>query len=95
MLGRRGRLWATIKPTLILAQYLVVAGPAASSIIPANTTRWNNDVLMLVQRLRRWPTIKTSLLKRVVSWYKPNDIREKKNHPFSVFIISYRQKKMG
>ena len=28
---------------------------------PANTTRLNNDVLMLAQRLRRWPNIKTSL----------------------------------
>ena len=34
---------------------------------PANTTRWNNDVLMLAQRLRRWPNIKTSLFQRVVS----------------------------
>ena len=34
---------------------------------PANTTvtRWNNDVLMLAQRLRRWPNIKTSLFQRV------------------------------
>ena len=34
--------------------------------IPANTTRWSNDVLMLAQRLRRWPNIKTSLFQRVV-----------------------------
>ena len=33
---------------------------------PANTTRWNNDVLMLAQRLRRWPNIKTSLFQRFV-----------------------------
>ena len=33
---------------------------------PANTTRWNNDVLMLAQRLRRWASIKTSLFQRVV-----------------------------
>ena len=33
---------------------------------PANTTRWNNDVLMLGQRRRRWANIKTSLFKRVV-----------------------------
>ena len=41
---------------------------ASSSItgLAANTTRWNNDVLMLAQRLRRWPSIKTSLLQRVV-----------------------------
>ena len=29
-------------------------------------TRCNNDVLMLTQRLRRWPNIKTSLFQRVV-----------------------------
>ena len=34
--------------------------------VPANTTRWNNDVLKLGQRLRRWPNIKTSLFQRVV-----------------------------
>ena len=34
--------------------------------IPANTACWNNDVLMLAQRLRRWPNIKTSLVQRVV-----------------------------
>ena len=34
--------------------------------IPANTARWNNDVLMLAQRLRRRPNIKTSLFHRVV-----------------------------
>ena len=33
---------------------------------PANTTRWNNDVSMLAQRLRRWPNIKTSLFQPVV-----------------------------
>ena len=33
---------------------------------PANTTRWNNTVLMLGQRLRRWPNIKTALFQRVV-----------------------------
>ena len=32
---------------------------------PANTTRWNKDVLMLAQRLRRWPNIETSLFQRV------------------------------
>ena len=26
---------------------------------PSNRTRWNNDVLMLGQRLRRWANIKT------------------------------------
>ena len=35
-------------------------------LIAATTTRWNNDVLMLAQRLRRWSSIKTSLLQRVV-----------------------------
>ena len=34
--------------------------------IPANTTHWNNNVLMLAQRLRRWPNIKTSLFQRFV-----------------------------
>ena len=33
---------------------------------PANTTRWNNDVLMLGQRRRRWASVKTSLFQRVV-----------------------------
>ena len=33
---------------------------------PANTTRWNDDVLMLAQRLWRWPNIKTSSFQRVV-----------------------------
>ena len=31
-----------------------------------NTTRWNNDVLMLGQRRRRWGNINTSLFQRVV-----------------------------
>ena len=31
---------------------------------PANTTSWNNDVLMLGQRRRRWANIKTALFKR-------------------------------
>ena len=35
-------------------------------IIPANTVRWNNDVLMLGQRRRRWANIKTLLFQRVV-----------------------------
>ena len=39
---------------------------AQSNTIPANTTRWNNNVLMLAQRLRRWPNIKTSLFQRTV-----------------------------
>ena len=30
------------------------------------TTRWNYDVLMLAQRLQRWPNIKTSLFQRVM-----------------------------
>ena len=34
--------------------------------IPENTTRRNNDVLLLAQRLRRWPNIKTSLFQRVL-----------------------------
>ena len=34
--------------------------------IPTNTARWNNDVLLLAQRLRRWPNIKTSLFQRAV-----------------------------
>ena len=33
---------------------------------PENTTRRNEDVLMLVQRLRRWPNIKTSFFQRIV-----------------------------
>ena len=33
----------------------------AGYAIPANTTRWNNDVLLLGQRRRRWANIKTSL----------------------------------
>ena len=33
---------------------------------PANTTRWNNDGLMLDHRLRRWPNLKTFLFQRVV-----------------------------
>ena len=32
-----------------------------------NTTRWNNAVLMLAQRLRRWANIKTALCRRAVS----------------------------
>ena len=36
------------------------------SHIPANTTRWNDDVLMLGQRRRRWANNKTSLFQRVV-----------------------------
>ena len=39
-----------------------IIGPA----FPANTTRWNNDVLMLGQRRRRWPNIKTALFQRCV-----------------------------
>ena len=29
--------------------------------VPANTTYWNNGGLMLVQRRRRWPSMKTTL----------------------------------
>ena len=32
----------------------------------ANTTRWNDNALLLAQRLRRWPNIKTSSVQRVV-----------------------------
>ena len=38
----------------------------ASYRLPANTTRLNNDALMLAKRLRRWPNNKTSLFQRVV-----------------------------
>ena len=34
--------------------------------IPANMTRWNDDVLMLGQRRRRWANIKISLFQLVV-----------------------------
>ena len=34
--------------------------------LPANTRRWNNDGLMLGQRRRRWPNIKSSLVQRLV-----------------------------
>ena len=37
-----------------------------STVYPANTTRWNNDVLMLAQRLQRWPNIKTSFFQHDV-----------------------------
>ena len=37
-----------------------------SDITPANAARWNEDVLMLAQRLRRWPNNKTSVFQRVV-----------------------------
>ena len=37
-----------------------------ASTNPANTTRWNTDVLMLGQRRRRWANIKTALFQRVV-----------------------------
>ena len=49
--------------SLTSGSYLVFV---ANGEHPANTTRWNNDVLMLPQRLRRWPNIKTSLFQRVV-----------------------------
>ena len=35
-------------------------------IIPENTTRWNDDVLILGQRRRRWANIETSLFQRVL-----------------------------
>ena len=53
--------WAGIELTSV--SYLVFV---ANGDYPANTTLWNNDVLMLPQRLRRWPNIKTSLFQRVV-----------------------------
>ena len=48
MLAHRLRRCPSIEPAL--SQRLVFAD-----------TRWNNDVLMLAQRLRRQPNIKTSL----------------------------------
>ena len=35
-------------------------------VVPANTASWNNDVLLLGQRLRRWANIKTALFELVV-----------------------------
>ena len=37
-----------------------------SNLVPTNTRHWYNVVLMLVQRLRRWPNIKTTLVKGIV-----------------------------
>ena len=34
--------------------------------LPANTIHWNNVVLTLAQRLRRWPNIKTTLFRCIV-----------------------------
>ena len=39
---------------------------AIPSIRPANTRRWTNVVLMLAQRLRRWPDIKATLAQCLV-----------------------------
>ena len=49
-----------------LRLYINFSALQGLTLYPANTTRWNNDVLMLAQRLRRWPNIKTSLFQRVV-----------------------------
>ena len=38
---------------------------------PANTTRRNNDVLMLSQRRRRWANVKTLLFQRVFAGKHP------------------------
>ena len=46
--------------TAVIYLTLVYAIPAA------NTTRCNNDVLILGQRRRRWANIKTSLFQSVV-----------------------------
>ena len=39
--------------------------PASACHLSENRTRWNNDVLMLGQRLRSWTNIKTSLFQLV------------------------------
>ena len=72
MLCHRLRRWPNIDPTL--AQSLVFAGDRLFVVIrcshisaalfnPANTILWNNDVLMLGQRRRRWANIKKHCFK--------------------------------
>ena len=56
----------SLKTRLKTCMGLAGHGLPMSVIAPANTTHCNNDVLMLAQRLRRWPNIKTSLLQCVV-----------------------------
>ena len=51
------------KPSFINKNIYLERTVHCSRYYPANTTRWNNNVLMLAQRLRRWPNIKTSLLR--------------------------------
>ena len=75
MLCHRLRRWPNIDPTF--AQSLVFAGDRLFVVIrcshisaalfnPANTILWNNAVLMLGQRRRRWANIKKSLFQSVV-----------------------------
>ena len=52
---------------------------------PTNTTRWNNDVLMLAQRLRRWPNIKTALFQRIV--FARNALPVKLIHSCGVVLV--------
>ena len=56
---------------LTLSQYWVNVWSYLTAV-PSNTRRWFNVVLMLGQRRRRWPTIKTTLDPRLVS--HPHDI---------------------
>ena len=48
-------------------QVVLFAQVECQTLLPAsNMTRWNDDVLMLAQRLRRWANIKTSSFPRVL-----------------------------
>ena len=58
--GSQTRYQSAMSPSFWRVYHILSAG------IPANTTRWNNDLLMLTQRLRRWSNIRTSLFQRVV-----------------------------
>ena len=58
--------WSSTDSTSCVLLGYLFALADHSSCFPANTLRWNNDVLMLGQRRRRWANIKTSLFQRVV-----------------------------
>ena len=57
---------STCLPRIIAWICIILMIVVSIRAFAANKTRWNNDVSKLVQRLRRWPNIKTSLFQRVV-----------------------------
>ena len=58
--GSQTRYQSAMSPSFWRVYHILSAG------MPANKTRWNNDLLLLTQRLRRWSNIRTSLFQRVV-----------------------------